>query len=305
MTNQVLDRRTIGIPGATGDVTPEMIALKAATETARDDAEAANTAAGTASTAAQAAQSAAEAAQTAAATEAARAEDEADRAKAEADRAEIAAGGVVTVNGKPGPHPVLTAEDVGAVPSPLPAASTAARGIVELATNAEAIARTDTQRALTPSNLLAVLPSGLILPYAGPSAPQGWLLCEGQAVSRTTYAGLFDVIGTTYGIGNGSTTFNLPDLRGRAPVGLSSTDAEFNTLGKTFGTKTHTLTVAEMPSHPHTADLPLANNAGSLEGHSGAWGKHAGALVSVRPAGGGGAHNNIQPSIALNYIIKI
>lgn len=66
------------------------------------------------------------------------------------------------------------------------------------------------------------LPSGALIPYAGASAPTGFLLCDGAAVSRTTYADLFTAIGTTYGAGNGSTTFNVPDLQGRAPVGKGS-----------------------------------------------------------------------------------
>jgi len=64
-----------------------------------------------------------------------------------------------------------------------------------------------------------VAPPGVVLPYAGASAPTGWLLCYGQAVSRTTYADLFTAISTTYGAGDGSTTFNVPDLRGRVPAG--------------------------------------------------------------------------------------
>ncbi len=71
-----------------------------------------------------------------------------------------------------------------------------------------------------------VMPVGCVIPFAGAAAPTGWLLCQGQAVSRTTYAQLFSVIGTTYGSGDGSTTFNLPDMRGRVAVG-----SDANSLG--------------------------------------------------------------------------
>ncbi|EHL69933.1 hypothetical protein HMPREF1032_02932, partial [Subdoligranulum sp. 4_3_54A2FAA] len=64
-----------------------------------------------------------------------------------------------------------------------------------------------------------VMPVGCVIPFAGAAAPTGWLLCQGQAISRTTYAQLFSVIGTTYGSGDGKTTFNLPDMRGRVAVG--------------------------------------------------------------------------------------
>ena len=97
-------------------------------------------------------------------------------------------------------------------------------------------------------------PIGAITSYAGDTAPTNWLICDGSAISRTTYADLFDAIGTTYGIGDGSTTFNLPNLKGRVITGLDSSQTEFDTLGETGGEKTHTLTVNEMPSHTHIQD---------------------------------------------------
>ena len=98
------------------------------------------------------------------------------------------------------------------------------------------------------------IPSGVINMWATTTAPTGWLICDGAAVSRTTYAALFAVISTTYGVGNGSTTFNLPSLKGKVPVGLNSADAAFDTMGLSGGAKTHTLDTSEMPVHTHTQD---------------------------------------------------
>ncbi len=98
------------------------------------------------------------------------------------------------------------------------------------------------------------VPTGAILAFSAATAPSGYLLCDGAAVSRTTYAALFALIGASYGAGDGSTTFNVPDLRGRPPVGLG-THSDVNTLGNNDGvavgsrTPKHTHTG---PSHTHT-----------------------------------------------------
>ena len=89
--------------------------------------------------------------------------------------------------------------------------------------------------------------AGIVIPFAGSIAPQGWLLCDGSAVSRTTYAALFAVIGTTYGSGDGSTTFNIPNLSGRVVIGTSQSHA----LGTTGGSETVTLTADQIPAHTH------------------------------------------------------
>jgi microcystin-dependent protein len=107
------------------------------------------------------------------------------------------------------------------------------------------------------------MPVGALIPYAGTTSPDTnlYLLCDGAAVSRTTYATLFAVIGTSFGVGDGSTTFNVPDLRGRIPMGLDNlggtpanrvTDANADALGGTVGAQDHTLTEAELPSHSHS-----------------------------------------------------
>lgn len=98
-------------------------------------------------------------------------------------------------------------------------------------------------------------PIGVVSQYAGTTAPDNYLLCDGQEISRTTYSQLFEVIGTSYGNGDGSTTFNVPNIQGRFPIGISSSDTDFNTLGKTGGSKTHKQTIEELAKHHHTQNL--------------------------------------------------
>lgn len=186
------------------------------------------------------------------------------------------------------------------------------------------------------NTLKNVLPTGTILEYAGSTAPTGYLLCDGSAVSRTTYSNLFTVIGTTYGTGDGSTTFNVPNKKGRVGVGRDSSDTSFDTLGETGGEKTHTLSASEMPSHTHSVDPPSTstnttgghthtlykvsafaggggtglNDAASGTGVTamGSAGDHShtvdiGSFTSGS-AGSGSAHNNLPPYAVFNYIIK-
>lgn len=89
---------------------------------------------------------------------------------------------------------------------------------------------------------------GTIYMFGGTTAPEGFLLCDGSPVSRATYSDLFDVIGTDYGAGDGTTTFNLPDLSGRVVIGVSSGYSRSSTGGE----ETHTLTASEIPTHDHT-----------------------------------------------------
>lgn len=146
---------------------------------------------------------------------------------------------------------------------------------------------------------------GVIKLFSGSTAPDGWLICDGSAISRTTYSDLFALIGTTYGEGDGSTTFNIPNIKGRTVVGLDSSDDDFNILGKTIGEKEHSLTINEIPSHTHGTAV-TETSMGAPSGNASmavAYLKTDG--FPTGSTGGGQEHNNIQPSIVLNYIIKV
>ena len=164
-----------------------------------------------------------------------------------------------------------------------------------------------------------VIPAGTITMFGGSSAPTGYLLCDGSAVSRTTYADLFTAIGTTYGTGDGSTTFNVPNVKGKVPVGRDSADTSFDTLGETGGEKTHTLTTTEMPEHTHTQNAHghgIKYKGGGGSGYAtvedgGPWDPQVyntsyiqSTTATNQNTGGGEAHNNLQPYIVFNYIIK-
>lgn len=171
-----------------------------------------------------------------------------------------------------------------------------------------------------------LVPAGVVAPFAGTTAPTGWLLCAGQAVSRTANAALFAAIGTAFGAGDGSTTFNLPDMRGRLALGLDNmggTDAGrlsvANTLGGSGGAQTksgstasYTLTVADIPAHTHDVNAvsgAASNNPSgtSMNFDSGT----GGTRVVSKSVGGGGGHSHaitnfdvLPPYLLLNHIIK-
>ena len=176
---------------------------------------------------------------------------------------------------------------------------------------------------------------GEVFDFAGTAAPALSLLCYGQAISRTTYAALFAVISTTYGTGDGSTTFNVPDLRGRVVAGqddMGGTSANRltnqtgglngDTLGAVGGAETHVLSIDELAAHDHTADITdpghlHTTSAGAsqsvmrdeVDGFSPASGANTtgsattGITVDILNTGGNGAHNNVQPTLILNKCI--
>lgn len=191
------------------------------------------------------------------------------------------------------------------------------------------------------STVSANSPAGSILLYGGSTAPTGFLLCDGSAVSRTTYSALFAVIGTTFGTGDGSTTFNLPNFKGRAPYGVGQGNTAdgggagtTRTLGGNIGKETHTLTTTEMPTHTHTgstssdgshshterlqdsvdtagggATVSLAMNRNADDtpdynvGTTSADGTHNHSFTTGS-AGTGGSHPTVSPGLVVNFIIK-
>ncbi len=149
----------------------------------------------------------------------------------------------------------------------------------------------------------AKVPTGTVFAFGGATAPNGYLICNGSAVSRATYSDLYAIVGTFYGVGDGSTTFNLPDLRGRVIVGVGEgTGLTNRNIGSTGGAETHQLTVNQLPSHSHGISVS-ASDSGSTTTVDGASGTDA--TIQTANEGGNEAHNNMQPYQALNYIIKI
>lgn len=170
------------------------------------------------------------------------------------------------------------------------------------------------------------LPIGAIIEWDSDLIPENWLLLNGQAVSRTVYSELFAIYGTTYGAGDGSTTFNLPDRRTRVAVGRDANDEDFAALGVTGGEKEHTLSIDELAKHKHLIYQDAHGNgvkfavvtsygatggstiqaaaAGGVSNLSPNSGDNAAGLVNAEYSGGSHPHNNLQPYIVTNFIVK-
>lgn len=205
-----------------------------------------------------------------------------------------------------------------------------------IAQGSRALVLCDATNVVLSSNA-GIVPVGSLMPYAGASAPSLWLLCYGQAISRTTYAALFTALGTAWGAGDGSTTFNVPDLRGRVPAGVDNmggstagriTNAVSGVTGTTLGatggdqraqqdtlTATSTSVVTD-PGHAHTAP-GLYQGAGGTNGPSSFGNIWATSTGTTNPTTTGitvatstsvtstltGASQNVQPVAMTNYII--
>lgn len=168
-----------------------------------------------------------------------------------------------------------------------------------------------------------IIPPGVVWEYYGSSAPTGWLFCDGSEVSRTTYASLFTAIGTSQGAGDGSTTFNLPDRRGRAAIGAgtgigggaSGTGAPTGgdaltarAVGQWGGEETHLLTGGEsgtsLHNHGFSSDVLVFGGSGNTVGAGGTPVSTISATGSGTEADADDPHNTMMPFTVANFIIK-
>jgi len=153
------------------------------------------------------------------------------------------------------------------------------------------------------------IPTATIVPWTDASVPSGFLECNGAAVSRSTYADLFAIVGTTYGVGDGSTTFNLPDLQDNVPVGKSNNKALAST-GGAENTSTANATLSESQLASHTHNMPRYgphSNVPRIIVEYGPDGRYTPTMTTGGTGSGSGHSHNastLQPYIALIYIIK-
>lgn len=183
-----------------------------------------------------------------------------------------------------------------------------------------------------PDPTTAGVPTGSYAAYAGSTAPTGWLLCYGQAVGRSAYANLYAVISTTYGTGDGSTTFNIPDLRGRTLFGLDNMGGSAagrltgsnlgnitspTTLGSTGGEENHTSTLAETANHGHGVNDSGHSHTYNIGGlgttlaGGGNWTPYASGNtgvsttgITIQASGSSASHNTCPPALIANILIK-
>lgn len=191
---------------------------------------------------------------------------------------------------------------------------------VEAYLNATTIDEGNIQSSVTS----ALTITGMIVLYGSTSPPTGWLECKGDAISKTTYAALYQIVQDTYNTGGeGAGNFRLPDFRRRAPMGAGgvSISGPANTLGATGGSETHTLIVAELGPHAHTesgnhmhTETTVVNAAGpnacaipndrDAAALTTSVSTQTATVPTSQSTGGDGAHNNIQPSLVSCFIIK-
>lgn len=167
---------------------------------------------------------------------------------------------------------------------------------------------TETTYRITRANFLSGVSGamlGEVRMYAGATPPDGWLICNGSAVSRTTYSDLFALIGTTFGVGDGSTTFNLPDFQGRSPVGVGSgSGLSVRALADQGGDESHQLLEAELPSHSHQEKSNIAGSgAVGITTLSSANPTGYPRDVYTEAVGGDESHNTMHPFLCVNFII--
>lgn len=256
--------------------------------------------------------------------------------------ATIVASGALTIaagainNAKVAPGAAIAVNKLAALTASRAAALDSSGFLVASATTAVELGYVSgvTSAIQTQINAVQQVPSGAMMDFGGTVPPTGWLVCDGSAISRTTYAALFTAIGVLWGVGDGSTTFNIPSMSRRTTMGAGGSGSATigNTVGNVGGEETHTLITAEIPAHSHTAnvsdpghthvsksDATTINRLAAVAGGSASQMAHGngggaevysigssttGIGVSTNNTGGDGAHNNVQPAAIVLKIIK-